>query len=89
MDTEWDQNKAIANYDKHGIDFADAVATLEDPSAITIDDVVDGEDRYITLGLDVFGRILVIVYTWRGEAVRLISARKANKEERRQYEVEL
>jgi uncharacterized DUF497 family protein len=46
----------------------------------------DDEERWVTMGLDVLGRVLVIVYTWRGESVRLISARKATARERRRYE---
>jgi uncharacterized DUF497 family protein len=72
---------------KHGIAFADAVAALEDESALTMrDDSSDREERLVTLGLDAFGRLLVVVYTWRGERVRLISARKATARERRRYE---
>jgi len=50
------------------------------------DDSSDREERLVTLGLDAFGRLLVVVYTWRGERVRLISARKATARERRRYE---
>jgi uncharacterized DUF497 family protein len=63
------------------------VAALEDESALTMrDDSSDREERLVTLGLDAFGRLLVVVYTWRGERVRLISARKATARERRRYE---
>lgn len=87
MDCEWDPSKARANRVKHGIHFADAVSALEDPSALTIrDPSSEGEERWITLGMDPFGRVLVVVYTWRGERVRLISARAATPHERRQYE---
>jgi uncharacterized DUF497 family protein len=55
--------------------------------AITImDDSEDDERRHVTLGLDALGRCLVVVYTWRGEKARLISARKATKSERQRYE---
>ena len=47
---------------------------------------IPGEERWITLGLDAFGRVLVVVYTWRGERLRLISARNATPRERRRYE---
>jgi uncharacterized DUF497 family protein len=79
--------KARANFTKHGVRFADAVTALEDDSALTIRDLSsEDEERRVTMGLDVLGRLLVGVYTWRGERVRLISARQATPDERRQYE---
>ncbi len=89
MTYEWDADKARANLRKHDVDFADAVAVLEDDAAITIADEHPGEDRFITVGQDALGRILVVVYTWRGENIRLISARKATPRELQQYEGEL
>lgn len=87
MEYEWDEQKAAANVVKHGVDFADATTVLEDEAAITVADAFADEERFITIGLDAFGRLLVVVYTWRGEdTIRLISARKATAHERRQYE---
>lgn len=87
VDCEWDPAKAKANLTKHGIHFADAVSALEDDSALTIrDPYSEDEERWITIGMDALGRLLVVVYTWRGERVRLISARQATAQERRQYE---
>jgi uncharacterized protein len=87
VDCEWDPAKAKANLTKHGIHFADAVSALEDDSALTIrDPYSEEEERWITLGMDALGRLLVVVYVWRGEKVRLISARLAARHERRQYE---
>ncbi|MEW6355859.1 MAG: BrnT family toxin [Planctomycetota bacterium] len=83
---EWDDNKEWGNVRKHGISFADTFAVFEDPHALTLEDFVRGEERYVTIGMDCFGRILVVVYTWRGENIRIISARKANKSEIKQYE---
>ena len=83
---EWDRHKAVANRKKHGIDFADAVAILHDELAVTIRDKHADEERCITMGTDALGRILVVVWTWHGEQLRLISARKATPHERRQYE---
>ena len=86
MDAEWDPHKAHANHEKHGVRFSDAVTALEDERALTIRDLsAEGEDRWVTLGLDVLGRLLIVVYTWRGENVRIISARKAGGAERAQY----
>ena len=86
MNFKWDPRKAIANLQKHGIDFADAVTVFDDLNAVTIDDLDYEEQRFITIAMDAFGRILVVVYTWRGDNIRLISARKATKNERKQYE---
>ena len=88
MSFEWDIPKAAANRRKHGVDFADAVSVLEDPSALTLEDEREAEKRFVTMGMDSLGRILVVVYTWRGDRVRLISARRATRSERRQYEAE-
>jgi uncharacterized DUF497 family protein len=82
---EWDPEKAQKNHKKHGISFADAVEVLSDEYAITIEDRSSQEQRYITIGLDALGRILVVVYTWRGESIRIISARKAAARERTEY----
>ena len=88
MTVEWDPSKAEANEKKHGVDFADAAAALDDEFAITITDPdSEGEERYITLCSDPLGSVLVVVYTWRGERLRLISARRATNRERHQYEV--
>jgi len=74
LDTEWDPAKARANFRKHRVRFADAVTALEDAKAISIRDECDDEERRITVGMDSVGRTLVVVYTWRDERVRLISA---------------
>jgi len=86
MAVEWDPAKAKANLRKHGIHFADAVTALEDARAMSVGDEKDDEERWITIGMDSLARILVVVYTWRGERIRLISARPATPRESRQYE---
>ena len=83
---EWDPKKAVSNLRKHGIDFADAATVLEDESALTIDDDDPEEKRFVTIGMDALARVLVVVYTWRGETIRIISARDATPSERREYE---
>ena len=86
MFVEWDPVKARSNARKHGVQFADAVAVLEDERALTMrDPSAQDEERWLTVGLDVLGRVLLVVYAWRGESVRVISARKATPRERRQY----
>ncbi|HEU0141849.1 MAG TPA: BrnT family toxin [Bryobacteraceae bacterium] len=83
---EWDPGKARLNLNKHGVSFADAVIALEDDGALTVRDPFSAEERWLTMGLDGLGRVLVVVYTWRGETLRLISARKSTPRERRCYE---
>ena len=84
---EWDAAKARTNARKHGVEFADAVAALEDEDGLTMpDEDSESEERFVTLGRDAFGRILVVVYAWRDENIRLISARKATRRERETYE---
>ncbi|MFZ5893628.1 MAG: BrnT family toxin [Myxococcota bacterium] len=86
MAFQWDPRKARSNLAKHKIAFADAVGALEDPRAITLDDPHPREDRYLTLGLDLLGRLLVVSWTPRDEDIRIISARRATSRERADYE---
>ena len=83
---QWDSSKAASNLEKHGIDFADAATVLEDEFALTREDDEHAEERFVTIGSDALGRLLIVVYTWRDDELRLISARPANRYERRQYE---
>jgi uncharacterized DUF497 family protein len=85
MNFEWDSGKAESNVVRHGIDFADASTVLYDDKALTSLDEYVFEERYVTIGADALGRVLVVVYTWRGDNVRIISARKATARERAQY----
>jgi uncharacterized DUF497 family protein len=87
IDVTWDPKKAETNFRKHRIRFSDAETVLYDPTALTIkDQEVSGEKRFVTIGSDAIGRIIVVVYAYRGNTVRLISARKATPTERKQYE---
>ena len=80
MGYQWDPNKAASNLDKHGIDFADAVGVFEDEWALTLkEEYVEDEQRFVTMGVDFLGRVLVVVYTYRGDIIRLISARAVSK----------
>jgi len=84
---EWDDEKRLANLRKHGVEFADAATAFDDDQAITVrDEDSEGEERFVTLANDALGRLLVIVFTWREERIRLISARKATRRERKHYE---
>ena len=83
----WDPDKAKSNYQKHKIHFSDAESVLYDTMALTIEDQnIDGEKRFVTVGSDSTGRIVLVVYMYRGSSIRLISARKATASERRYYE---
>lgn len=87
MDVIWDPAKAEANLRKHGVHFSDAEAVLFDPLALSMNDSdAEGEDRYIAIGQDVVGRILVVIYTYREDQIRIISARSATRKEIRTYE---
>ena len=87
-DYEWDESKARANLRDHSIDFADAATVFDDDLALTVPDDTTPEERYDTLGMDAMGRLLVVVYTWRGDRIRIISARKVTKTEHRNYDKE-
>ena len=85
MEIEWDLKKAKANVRKHGVSFADAATVLSDDLAITIEDPRHTEQRFVTIGSDALGRVLVVVFTYRGDKIRLISPRDATSTERAQY----
>jgi uncharacterized DUF497 family protein len=83
---EWDDAKATRNYAKHGVRFEAARAVFDDPFAIEqVDDRENyGEDRFTLIGM-ASGRLLVVVYTMRGETIRMITARGAEPYEQREY----
>jgi uncharacterized DUF497 family protein len=82
---EWNPAKARENQRIHGIDFADAVGVFDNPHLSREDPDGEGEQRFVTLGMDGLGRLLVVVYTYREGKIRLISARKATKKEGKEY----
>ena len=85
---EWDDDKATANIRNHKVSFEEASTIFKDPFSITIfdpDHSID-EDRYVDIGCSSTGRVLVVVYTERGQNIRIISCRKAEPNERRKYE---
>ena len=86
VDIEFDPKKARSNQVKHGVSFAHAEQALRDEFAVTIQDPDHhDEKRFLTLGMDTIGRILVVCHTQRGELTRLISTRKASPNETRNY----
>lgn len=88
MEFEWDKNKAIVNLSRHDILFDEAKTIFQDPFYVVFDDPAHSfeEDRYIAIGQSAQDRLLFLSYTERGNAVRLISARKATRSERELYE---
>lgn len=86
MKFEWDPDKAASNLRKHRVRFAEAVTVLEDQAALSMSDDTADEDRFAAVGMDSLGRILVVIYAVRGARIRIISARRATKRERSQYE---
>ncbi len=83
---EWDWEKAQSNLKKHGVAFADAVSALEDEYALTIEDENLQERRFITMGLNSSGLLLIVVYSYRGDTIRIISARRATAREMKDYQ---
>ncbi len=85
---EWDSQKAESNFKKHGITFDEAATVFMDPLSITLSDPVDrNEEREITLEASSLGKVLLVVHVERFFAIiRVISARKATKKERKFYE---
>lgn len=88
MGFEWDADKAEANFRKHGVRFAESLPVFADDYAMTVtDDESDpGEQRFVSLGVGAKGRVLVVVYAYRKQNIRIISARVAEPHEREQYE---
>jgi uncharacterized DUF497 family protein len=88
MRFEWDRDKAQRNLRKHGVSFDEAVTVFYDPLSATFDDPDHSvaEQRFITIGYSSRGRLLVVSHTERGNATRIISARRATVRERRRHE---
>jgi len=87
IDFEWDVGKAANNQIKHGISFENACEPFFDPFLALLDDeVVDDEVRYAAVGMTTSWQLLYIIYVWRGDNIRLISARIATAHERKSYE---
>lgn len=88
LNFEWDFEKAESNIEKHGISFEEASTVFGDPLSLTINDPLHstGEERMVQIGISHQNRFLVVVYTERGNNIRIISARNAAKKERTNYE---
>jgi uncharacterized protein len=88
MDFEWDEAKAASNLQKHGVGFEEAQTVFENPLAVIFDDEAhsEEEDREIIIGHSKQNRLLLVSFTDRGTALRIISARIATRRERTDYE---
>jgi uncharacterized DUF497 family protein len=88
MEFEWDTPKAEANVRKHGISFDEAASVFLDQLAVSGKDPdhSGGESRYITFGMSSLGRLLTISHTYRPGGIRIISARRVTRIERKVYE---
>ena len=84
----WDRDKAAANRRKHGVSFEEALTVFRDPLARIHDDPShsDEEQREILVGHSARGRLLLVCFAERGRTVRLISARRATRNERQDYQ---
>jgi uncharacterized DUF497 family protein len=85
---EWDDEKADSNLKKHRVGFEEAATIFNDPKIATIPDPdhSEDEDRFVSIGMSVVVRLLTVIHTYRKERIRLISARKATKAEKKKYE---
>lgn len=87
MSSEFDPKKDAANLKKHGVSLSEGDGVLNDPLAVSVEDEsAEGERRFVTIGMNVFGELMVVVHAPRGDKVRIISVRKADPKERKAYE---
>ena len=87
MNISWNPDKALFNFNKQGVRFFEAESVLYDPLALTIECMgYAGEPRFVLLGTDLLGRIHIVIYTFESNPIQLISARKAEMNENRNYE---
>ena len=87
MSCAFDPNKDASNLSKHGISLPEGDGVTDDPLGLSIEDRdARGEQRFVAIGRNLFGSLRVVVFTWRGDDVRLISVRKPEPKEVRAYE---
>ena len=86
VEAEWDPAKARSNLAKHGVSFSDAESVFDAEFAISNPDLGPSvEERFVVVGADALGRILVVSYTYRRNRIRIFSARRATQSERKEY----
>jgi uncharacterized protein len=87
VESTFDPKKNEANLRKHGVSLTEGDGVLSDPLALTTEDLsAAGEQRFVSIGLNVLGQLRVVVYTYSGQGVRIISVRKPGPKEVRAYE---
>lgn len=87
MSADFDPKKDAANIKKHGVSLSEGDGVLSDPLALTVeDDSAEGEQRFVTIGMNIFETLMVVVHTPRRDGPRIISVRKPDPKERRNYE---
>ena len=87
MESIFDPKKNAINLRKHGVSLTEGDGVLSDPFALTIEDrSSEGEQRFVSIGMNTFGQLRIVVYTYRDEAVRIISVRKPEPHEVHEYE---
>ena len=84
MSADFDPKKDAANIKKHGVSLSEGDGVLNDPLALTVeDDSAEGEQRFVTIGMNVFGSLMVVVHTPRGDGTRTISVWKPNPQKQK------
>ena len=87
MPADFDPKKDAANVKKHGVSLSDGDGVLNDPLALTVEDEsAEGEQRFVTIGMNLFWSLMVVIHTPRRDGARTISVRKPDPKERRNYE---
>jgi len=87
VSADFDPKKDAANIKKHGVSLSEGDGVLSDPLALTVeDDSAEGEQRFVTIGMNLFGALMVVVHTPGRDGSRIISVRKPDPRERRNYE---
>ncbi len=87
VSAEFDPKKDAANIRQHGVSLSEGDGVLNDPLALTVEDAAaEGEQRFVTIGMNAFGSLMVMIHTPRSSGSRVISVRKADPRERRNYE---
>ncbi len=87
MSADFDPKKDAVNLKRHGVSLSEGDGVLNDPLALTVeDDSAEGEHRFVTIGMNLLGSLMVVIHTPRQDGARIISVRKADPKERRNYE---
>jgi len=87
VSAEFDPKKDAANLKKHGVSLSEGDGVLNDPLALTVEDkTAEGEQRFVTIGMNLFGSLMVVIHAPSGQDMRIISVRMADPKERRNYE---